>query len=174
MSLSLGEEGCEDKTGGWVPAVRHRQRWTENMTLELLVRAETSCPIIHLGRGICQFCRFIFDWKFISKKTIFGMQPVFPSPPNEPHPPPTVLRGLLATQEAVLEVRRTGPGPSVSPRLKGSGSMENWMQHKTQVHTKAPKPQTTAEAPPYLTPYIRLCRLCGRGIAYISAVICAI
>lgn len=55
------------------------------------------------------------------------MQPVFlsrPPPPHKPHPSPSVLRGLLAAQEAVLEVR-TGPGPSVSPKLKGRDYMEN-------------------------------------------------
>lgn len=112
------------------------------MTLELHVHAETSGLLsatmqMHQKSiwegfpalekyGICQLCRFIFDWKLISYKTIFGMQPVFPSPPpHEPHPPPSVLWGLLATHEAVLEVRRTGPGPSVSPRLKGCDYMEN-------------------------------------------------
>lgn len=94
----------------------------------------------------------------------FFQAPPPPHPP-EPHPPLSVLWGLLATQEAVLEVRRTGPGPSVSPRLKGSDYMENWMQHTTHMHT---------EAPPCLKPYIRPHRLWGWGIAYISAVICAI
>lgn len=67
--------------------------------------------------------------------------PSQPPTPHEPHPPPSVLRGLLAAQEAELEVRRTGPGPSVSPRLKGSDYMENWIYHTTHIHTQTPNPQ---------------------------------
>lgn len=48
-----------------------------------------------------------------------------PPPPCQPHPSPSVLKGLLAAHEAELEVRRAGPDPLVSPRLKGSDYMEN-------------------------------------------------
>lgn len=48
-----------------------------------------------------------------------------PPPPYLPHPSPSVLKGLLAAHEAELEVRRAGPDPLVSPRLKGSDYMEN-------------------------------------------------
>lgn len=50
---------------------------------------------------------------------------VHPLPPCQPHPSPSVLKGLLAAHEAVLGVRRAGPDPLVSPRLKGSDYMEN-------------------------------------------------
>lgn len=43
----------------------------------------------------------------------------------EPHPYPSVLKGLLAAHKIELEERRAGPDPLVSPRLKGSDYMEN-------------------------------------------------
>lgn len=48
-----------------------------------------------------------------------------PPPPCQPHPSPSVLKGLLAAHEAELGVRKAGPDPLVSPRLKGSDYMEN-------------------------------------------------
>lgn len=46
-------------------------------------------------------------------------------PPSQPHPSHSVLKGLLSAHEAELGMRRAGPDPLVSPRLKGSDYMEN-------------------------------------------------
>lgn len=47
-------------------------------------------------------------------------------PPYQPHPSSSsVLKGLLAADEAVLEAQRAGLDPLVSPSLKGSDYMEN-------------------------------------------------
>ena len=106
--------------------------------------------------------------------------PPSPPPPHyQPHPSPSVLKGLLAAHEAELEVRRAGPDPLVSPRLKGSDYMENqthilytctW-KHWTHWHT------ATARAHQRQTPYISFVQASGMGDACAAnkvTVICAI
>lgn len=54
------------------------------------------------------------------------MHLIHPHPhPMGPHPSSSGLKGLLAAHEAELGMRRAGPDPLVSPRLKGSDYMEN-------------------------------------------------
>lgn len=81
--------------------------------------------------GLCLRCTER-DWHFTcrdahhTKIFYYPLAPrPSPPPPYQPHPSPSVLKGLLAAHEAGLEVKRAGPDPLVSPRLKGSDYMEN-------------------------------------------------
>lgn len=156
MSLSVAEEGHEDKSGGGEfsscrPVHRHRS------TLSAKHDPGPSCSwsmLTWFDTYRCAHWNPSWNGSSVTGKVrhmsvrgslfltgnlsaarpysgcmqFFWSQPPFPTPtPHEPHPPPSVLRGLLAAQEAELVVRRTGPGPSVSPRLKGSDYMENWI-----------------------------------------------
>lgn len=168
MSLSGAKEDPEDKTGGSFPAVNQCVgNSVQNVTLELLL-PETSWLLsatmqmrwkesIFHWRSVAYVSlgRFIFNWKLISHKTIFwvsAMQWVFLSrPPHKPHPSPSALRGLLPAQEAELEVKRTGPGPSVSPWLQGSDYVHGTLNPTHDTHSREnTEPATATEAPPGL------------------------
>lgn len=174
MSLSGAKEDPEDKTGGSFPAVNQCVgNSVQNVTLELLL-PETSWLLsatmqmrwkesIFHWRSVAYVSlgRFIFNWKLISHKTIFwvsAMQWVFLSrPPHKPHPSPSALRGLLPAQEAELEVKRTGPGPSVSPWLQGSDYVHGKLNPTHDTHSREnTEPATATEAPPGLMSNISL------------------
>lgn len=160
MSLLVGEVGYEDKTGGGrvfqlssIDSARLKTwLWSSMFMLKhrdfcLLPCRCTNNPsrtgLRHWKSMVYVSCVGLFlTGNLLATRPYSGCNQFFQAPPHPPipapEPHPQYSGDYGQTQEAVLEVRRTGPGPSVSPRLKGSDYMENWMQHATHMHTKAP------------------------------------